>query len=111
MIEDRHLSCSICRAQNVAGNVFDVNLVAVEGVYVPVDDDDVPTVRQTTFRKAFNRVIVECPSVDDDIGETSAERLVGGKRRFGKRFKFLAENKLERFINGNVAAFDDRLLV
>ena len=48
VVENRILGLAIRRAQNVTGNVLNVNLVAVVSVDVPVDDDDVTNVGQPT---------------------------------------------------------------
>ena len=111
VVEDGQLSAARRRAQDVGGDVLGVNLVAGEGVDVPVDDDGVATDRRTTFREAVDGVVVEGAAEDGEVGDPSAERVVGGERHLGKLLQLLTEDDLEGLFDRRVAALDDRLLI
>ena len=111
VVENRILGLAIRRAQNVTGNVLNVNLVAVVSVDVPVDDDGVATDRRTTFREAVDGVVDEGAAEDGEVGDPSAERVVGGERHLGKLLQLLTEDDLEGLFDRRVAALDDRLLI
>ena len=111
VIENRELSGSSRRAQNVARDVLRVDLVACEGVDVPVDGDDVSADRRPTFGEAVDGVVVEGAAEDGEVGDPSAERVVGRKRHLGKSVEFLTQDDFHRHLDRREAALDDRLLI